>query len=62
MCADMRKAGKKKAGVWLTAEERAMLADAAKTLGVSQSDILKLAIRDASARAKSKKLSKGDGV
>lgn len=52
MCAEMRKAGKKKAGVWLTELERNMLAEAALALGVSQSDILKQAITDAAHRAK----------
>jgi len=54
MCADMRKEGKRKAGVWLTEEEQQALTEVAKLLGISKSDVLKLAIRDAARMAKAK--------
>ena len=54
MCADMRKEGKRKAGVWLTEEEQHALTEASKLLGISKSDVLKLAIKDAALMAKAK--------
>jgi len=54
MCADMRKEGKRKAGVWLSEEEHQALSEAARLLGISKSDILKLAIKDAVRMARPK--------
>jgi hypothetical protein len=47
MCARMRKAGKKKVGVWLTEIERKMLSEAADKIGITQTDLIKQAIEDA---------------
>ena len=43
---NQRKAGKRKAGVWLSPKEWNDLESAAKSLGISKSDLLKLAIND----------------
>lgn len=62
MCANQRKAGKRKAGLWLTPEEWSDLEKAALELGISKSDLLKRAIQNAVRVARvQKEVSNGKG-
>ncbi len=45
-----RKQGKLSISFWLTEEERRMIEEAAKRLGVNRTDLLKRAVKDIAAR------------